>query len=86
MSTKAERRMESQLGRVRNLVPGQARIWRLERIASMTRYEADQESGEAAEHLADDALFLERLAWDLAQMHDAIYGRRASLDTMDPRP
>lgn len=89
MTTKQERRARDQANRIKKLTVGQDRIWRLQRIASFTEADADLakhtgiydvEGGRA------DALFLRRLAWDLEAMHDAVHGRRPSLDPQGPRP
>ena len=91
--TKMERRQRDDLNRFRKLTVGQDRIWTLQRIAAVT--EADAEFSETLNPAAqpldiagmrDDALFLNRLAWDLEVQHDAVHGRRASLDPQGPRP
>ncbi len=86
--SKQERRQQDALNRFRKLTIGQERIWRLQRIALMTEHDADDvdETGWDEALLRLDALFLRRLAWDLEAMHDAVHGRRPSLDPQGPRP
>ena len=95
--TKLERRQRDDLNRYRKLTIGQERIWRLQRIAVFTEADADLEKRRDIEALdvtfrfdvqeaKADALFLHRLAWDLEAQHDAVHGRRPSLDPQGPRP
>ncbi len=91
--TKLERRQRDDLNRYRKLTVGQERIWTLQRIARMTEADADFAAvGGTARNQFDqvgaraDALFLDRLAWDLEAQHDAVHGRRPSLDPQGPRP
>ena len=93
MTTRTERRQRDDLNRFRKLTIGQERIWKLQRIAASLEYEADMAANpevrvpaiwESA--LRVDALFLNRLAWDLEAQHDAVHGRRPSLDSQGPRP
>ncbi len=89
MTTRAERRQRDNMNRFRKLTIGQERIWTLQRIATMTEADAD-----LARHTGifdvqgakSDALFLRRLAWDLEVQHDAVHGRRPSLDPIEKRP
>ena len=94
---KQERRLQDQLNRVKNLTVGQERIWTLQRIATFAEADADLEKRRDIEALGvtfrfnvqeakADALFLHRLAWDLEAQHDAVHGRRPSLDPQGPRP
>ncbi len=95
--TKLERRQRDDLNRFRKLTIGQDRIWALQRIATLTEADADLEKRRDVEALGvtfrfhvdgakSDALFLRRLAWDLEAQHDAVHGRRPSLDLQGPRP
>ena len=87
-ATKLERRQRDELNRYRKLTVGQERIWTLGRIAMMSEVDADNADGSGWDKngLRADALFLRRLAWDLEAQHDAVHGRRPSLDPQGPRP
>ena len=91
-ATKLERRQRDDLNRFRKLTVGHDRIWTLQRIATMTAADADMGDSDPdklwldTQGARDDALFLHRLAWDLEAQHDAVHGRRPSLDPQGPRP
>ena len=96
-TTRLERRQRDDLNRYRKLTIGQDRIWTLQRIAMFAEADADIEKRRDVEALGvtfrfdvegakSDALFLRRLAWDLEAQHDAVHGRRPSLDPQGSRP
>ena len=96
-ATKLERQQRDELNRFRKLTVGQDRIWTLQRIATFAEADADLEKRRDVEALGvsfrfdaeaakSDALFLRRLAWDLEAQHDAVHGRRPSLDPQGSRP
>jgi len=96
-TTKRERRQRDELNRFRKLTIGQDRIWTLQRIATFAEADVDLEKRRDVEASGisfrfdvegskSDALFLRRLAWDLEAQHDAVHGRRQSLDSQGPRP
>ena len=77
MSTRNERRLQHEMNRLHNLVPGASRIWELTRIAVEMYAEAQRLEDEAVpgadpEGLRKDALFIERLEYDLISMREAI--------------
>lgn len=78
--TKLERQQRDRLNRVEKLAPGNSRVWRLIELADQLRAEAEMLpdlSEETRQALDADALFLDRLAWDLAELRGAARGRPA---------
>lgn len=78
-TTKAERKLQERINRIKNLTPGKARIWNLDRLAMELDLYADwlEETGEHdsdPDGLRQDATFLRRLQHDLAQLREAVRG------------
>ena len=55
------RKLQSKINRYNKLIPGRTRVWELNRIAAELE----------AEGIADDALFLQRLEYDLVTLNEA---------------
>ena len=55
------RKLQSKINRYNKLIPGRSRVWELNRIAMELE----------AEGIADDALFIRRLEYDLVTLNDA---------------
>lgn len=73
--SKAQRQLTERFNRIAELTPGTGRCWRLAGIAQVTRFEAaDAPNDETRAALESDALFLERLAWDLVELRNAVRG------------
>lgn len=77
MSTRAERRLQSQINRYNKLIPGSERVWNIERIAMELDAEADRLEEENVpysdpEGLRRDALYLRRLEYDLISLREAM--------------
>jgi len=89
--TRKVNRLEQQTNRVKNLVPGRGRIFKLDHVAMLLEHDADmcEADGTDLESVAtsrDLATFIRRLAWDLGKMRDAVRGdtRRAISNRNDP--
>ena len=86
--TKNERKLQDKLNRIMRLLPGKQRIWELDRIAMELDMEADSiEDARMAPGLRNDALYLRRLEWDLAEMRDELRGnarRTVAASRLDP--
>lgn len=54
------RKLQSKINRYNKLIPGRSRVWELNRIAAELE----------AEGIADDALFIRRLEYDLVTLND----------------
>ena len=54
------RKLQSKINRYNKLIPGRTRVWELNRIAMELE----------AEGIADDALFIQRLEYDLVTLND----------------
>ncbi len=69
------RGLTERLARVRKLVPGRQRIYKLNELSAMLYYDAGEESDEQyAKKLNDYALYVERLQWDLMKLRDVVRG------------
>ena len=55
------RKLQGKINRYNKLIPGRTRVWELNRIAMELE----------AEGIADDALFIQRLEYDLVTLNDA---------------
>ena len=86
--TKWERKLQYQLNRVMKLLPGKQRIWELGRFVMELEMAAEDTDDPALrDSLIEDALFLSRLEWDLAEMRDALRGnprRTVAASRLDP--
>ena len=91
--TKAERKLQDRLNRIKKLTPSRRRIYELDRIAEELHIEADvrdehDRPTDEIDALLTDSLILSRLAWDLMELRDTVRGspRRegAELSKFDP--
>ena len=91
--TKAERKLQDRLNRVKKLTPGKQRIYDLDRIAEELRIEADvrdeqDRPTDEIDALLTDSLALSRLAWDLMELRDTVRGsprrENVELSKLDP--
>ncbi len=90
-STRTERRLVERLNRVANLTPGRGRIYRLDHIAMLLDHQADMDHDAGVDQqfvaeLRDLSIFVQRLAYDLSELRDAVRGdtRRSISSCNDP--
>lgn len=74
---KQARKLQDQLNRYNNIIPGTQRIWNLDRIAMELEAEAERLRDEGVPHsdpegLERDALFIRRLEYDLITLREAM--------------
>jgi hypothetical protein len=71
------RKLQDQINRYNKLIPGASRIWTMDRIVMEMRSEADRLREEQVPYsnpdgLDQDAIYLERLAYDMISLRDAM--------------
>ena len=72
---KEQSKLQERINRINKLTPGLQRLYNLDRIIMELKMEADNlEDGDG---LRKDALYLERLEWDLHRLNEAVKDRLA---------